>query len=509
MTRYFCAVICLTFLVSATSIASEITWGKSFQDGRRSQLGGFIGKTDSHIYMLRFDTDGPIISVLNDSGNLSQNIELPLKYKDKEMLYEGVFMLDDSIVLLSSFYNQKQKMHYLFYQSLSVHDWKSGGLKKLVKVPDISRKSTVYFDHDHSSDGSKIIIYTSINIHNGPIKFGFTVLDRSMQKIWSKNVLSLNDLLFFNPVQIEVSNSGDVVIAGYLDEEGDGKKEYHILLYKYLNGYMKDYVLDLDDLEVHQMTFLLDSIDNLRCAGLYSQPDKESLSGTFYIEISTRDQVIKHKHYQPFESSFIAGASDTIQSKIVGEDFKHYRIRDLKLSRTGGTVLIAEQYYIQVDRADSYNMPAVRSSRAVTNYFFNDIIVFGLNTDGSVEWQSKIRKKQHSTDDGGYFSSFSTYVYQGKLSLFYNEPANRFYSENRYKTLEKDKKKDMYLIEVRLDSNGTFRKEILLEQTKLGVRIRPKVCEQISPDTSILYGKWNRSQRFGIMRHHSDASSNF
>ena len=47
------------------------------------------------------------------------------------------------------------------------------------------------------------------------------------------------------------------------------------------------------------------------------------------------------------------------------------------------------------------------SYKTVNTFSFNDIIAFSIKADGSLDWNTIMRKKQQSEDDNGFNSSFA------------------------------------------------------------------------------------------------------
>src|SRR5690606_16089424 len=109
----------------------RIGWGKTISDSRRSQLAGVIGQFENKVYALRLDSDAPVVDILSDSLSILSSFELDLSYEDKEMRYEGIFLSKDQLILLSSFYNQKHKKHYLFARPHDANTLVPGELQKI------------------------------------------------------------------------------------------------------------------------------------------------------------------------------------------------------------------------------------------------------------------------------------------------------------------------------------------------------------------------------------------
>jgi len=54
-------------------------------------------------------------------------------------------------------------------------------------------------------------------------------------------------------------------------------------------------------------------------------------------------------------------------------------------------------------------------------YYYNDIIVININPGGETEWTKKIAKRQPSSNDGGFFSSYSLSIVKDKMYFVFND----------------------------------------------------------------------------------------
>ena len=93
-------------------------------------------------------------------------------------------------------------------------------------------------------------------------------------------------------------------------------------------------------------------------------------------------------------------------------------LRDLVMLSDGSFYLIGETYYKYVDR--SYD-PRTNITTTTDHFNFNSIIVSHFNASGELQWHEHIPKFQNTTNDYGYYSSFSWMTLKDQLVLFYND----------------------------------------------------------------------------------------
>ena len=94
----------------------------------------------------------------------------------------------------------------------------------------------------------------------------------------------------------------------------------------------------------------------------------------------------------------------------------------LILRNDGGALLIAEQYFVQeeYDRNQFYDPYYSNYYNRNYNdidyvYNYNDIIVVNIRPDGEIEWTARIPKRQVTTNDGGYYSSYAMSIVRSKI----------------------------------------------------------------------------------------------
>jgi hypothetical protein len=493
----------------------DIKWGPEVKIEKKSSFYDVLTFDDKGYYMLKSTKKGTQIDRYNKDLSLNKSLLLDLKYENKTMAREGITFFNNSIVVFSSFSDNKAKKNYMFYQVVDQKNLEQNGkLNKLSEISFEKKRRDGGFGYDKSPDSTKMMIYASMPyVKEGPEKFGFAVHDESMKEIWKKDIELPYKEELFGVEGYDVSNKGNVFITGIeYKERKEAKKrkgkpnhKYHILGYFDNGARVKDYEIDLGDKFVTDLTATVRDNEDLICTGFYSDNGNWSIRGTFFLTIDGETKKIKTKSFKEFDEDFITeGLSEREEAKAKKKAAKkeqslemyNYEFREMIQREDGGAVLIAEQYYHYVTCRTTTSSNGSTTTTCTDHYVYNDIIVINVSAEGQIEWASKIDKHQHSTNDGGYFSSFSTHVKGDKIFLVYNESAKQYYEKEKWKEMEKKDKKAMLTLLVEVDGRGRMFKELMFNNRIEGVRTRPKVCEQISSDLSIIYTKARKTQKF-------------
>ena len=161
----------------------------------------------------------------------------------------------------------------------------------------------------------------------------------------------------------------------------------------------------------------------------------------------------------------------------------------------GGTVLIAEQYYVRV--VTSYDR-ATGNTTVRYYYHYNDIVVISISPKGDIEWATKVPKRQTSVNDNGYYSSYAMMITGGQLHFIYNDHKINIVERrtNRLKNFRLSDNKGIIAL-ASVDPDGKVSRRPLLSNRDATTICRPKMCSQISPDEMLIFGKRGKKTQFG------------
>jgi hypothetical protein len=214
------------------------------------------------------------------------------------------------------------------------------------------------------------------------------------------------------------------------------------------------------------------------CAGFYSEKGTWSIRGTFFLRIDRATKTIVRQSFKEFDTDFItAYMTDKEEQKATkkaerkGESLEmyEYEMRDNIKREDGGAVVVAEQYYMWVETIRTTNANGSVSTRTVYHYVYNDIIVVSIAPSGDIEWNAKVPKRQHSTNDGGYYSSYAMTLKGGKIYLLFNDNGENLFLKDGDKVQQFEVTgKDALVTLATIDEDG-----IPLRLPQEGVPVRP------------------------------------
>lgn len=489
------------FAQLAQTTKADINWGEAFKS-KKTVYSKVLKTKDNLIYVLKFVKGETVIEVIDDKLNTKQEIEVSEERNGDDLNYEGLVAFQNDFIIMGSYKNKKEKTNALYYSVISENgsqsDW-----TELVSMNYLKKWKAGDFSYDLSQDSSKFMLYYNIPFENkeAPEKFGFLVLDENLNEMWRKDIeLSYDESLFYVK-GFEVDNNGNAYILGkeYAAKEdkvkGEANYKYHILSYKNEGFDYKDFEISLEDKFITDITFGF-SNKNITCAGFYSENGQSSIKGTFYILIDGESQKALKSTFKPFEEDFIT--QDWSEKKIAKAKKKEkkkdkaieaysYDLRDFIIHADGGVTMLAEQYYVHVTTTTTTDANGNTRTTTTYHYYYNDIIIVDIGNDGTINWASKIDKYQHSTNDGGYMSSYALLVTNDKLHVIYNMRAKLIYDKEERKELTKEEKKAYLSLFVTVDADGKIEEEILIDNRQEETFIIPKLCEEFGDNELFIF----------------------
>jgi hypothetical protein len=179
------------------------------------------------------------------------------------------------------------------------------------------------------------------------------------------------------------------------------------------------------------------------CGGFYSEKGTFSIKGSYFLKIDGQTQEIKAKSFKEFGIDFITQHMTQRQEKKAKKkaakgkniELYEYDLDNIILRDDGGAYLIGEQFFVKVVTRTTTGSNGHTSTSTTTYYYFNDILVINMSPSGEIEWTEKIPKRQRTTNDGGFFSSYALSVVKDKLYFVFNDhPKNLFYKAGQTHT---------------------------------------------------------------------------
>jgi hypothetical protein len=521
ISKLFAAILLLSG-ISAFAQDVKITWGPETKLSKNTEIDRIIGGNDNALFSLFYEYDGSMFSkqrvpvIAKSDKNFKVNFVKDIKFPTvnaKKTLFNDIRYFNGKMELFSSLLNKTGDKNLAYVNEVDIKGNTSKIVTEIEKISTEKSLDNGSFDYVLSNDTSKILIYHQQSSKKGEgAIFSYKVCDKNFKELWKKEVVMPYEPERFDVENYLVTDNGELYLLGkiYLEEKVGGKPNftYVILYYDYKENKFLTYDISLDDKFISDITFKIDSkTDNLVCAGFFSNKKTLTAVGAFYLRIDSKTKKVVSKGVKGFDKGFLANFTSAENIKK-GEGLSRFDLRNFFIKEDGSAVLIAEQYYILVAKSTASNGFASSSvsniqkaeqeedSRVAAHYYYNDIIVVNISADADIKWVSWIPKKQISTDEENYFSSFLLGVKDDKISIIYNDnKANTDIDDAKDMKPMKNPSAAVPMI-VTINKDGDAVKKPLATDDADFV-LCPKISLQKNNSEIYIYSKKGKYQKFG------------
>ncbi len=491
-----------------------VKWGPTLKGSNSGTISDLLGMDDDFYYFGAALKNDYTIEKLDKSLDNPVNFifeERNRETKERYSLFERIYFADRLLVFKTTV-DKDSKTTTLIAEEVNKSSMQSTGKeKKVAEIQYEKRRDKGTFSIYTSADESFLMIIESIPVEQDENeKFNVIMLDNTLNIVWKKNVQLPYQNTLFMTNSFLVDDDGNFYVLGILFRDKDSwvKKEvnytHHIIVFNDHGNSTLDYEVKLKDKYIADITFRKNKNGDITCAGFYGTLGRSRINGAFFLTLDPFTKQVKASNSKEFDMDFMTEYMTEKQEKKARKneekgkpvELGSYQLRSLIKRSDGGAILIAEQIYIYTYTYPCGNNMTCRS----TMYNYNDIITVNINPEGNIEWAKKIPKRQSSTNDGGYFSSFALMVTENFLGFIYNDHRDNQEIEKtkQLKNFNLGEKNGIVTI-ARVDNEGKLTREILFDNKEVEVVVRPKVCEQISDTEMMIFGQKKKADQFGII----------
>jgi hypothetical protein len=347
------------------------------------------------------------VVLYNSNMEFEKRIELPFIKKASA----NIHFVSSKNGLLVFFEQKVAKKINLFASKLQDDNMFSPPIS-LVETTTAFFKERTEFQFAHSEDKQKHLIYNYTETDNQWVLQAVVVNNElAIETNISQNI-SQDNFYFLN--EQAISNNGTIYItSGNRISNKGSVEELNVLMATQNQRVFAIVKTTLNNHAISDLQLIIDNKNQLLYISGFFSDNKFSLpKGVFYLTVDdNQNKSIAH---------FTALALQ-LQNGI--SDMRNLRMRAISLKKEGGVELIAEKYS-QIIRTISSG-PALtlgmntmqETTRTVQEFNYDEVIIFNLKTDGTLDWSQALLKDQQTQDDGGIYSSFS--LLENKLGKVY------------------------------------------------------------------------------------------
>ncbi len=497
-----------------------VEWGPERKEKETGEFGRVFGQSAEAVYMTMHQKKQLLLQKMNGelASIYSKVLELEMEKKDLEL--EDLQVVGDRILVFTSYYSKKEDQRTLYVRLFDEATMTAeGGWKELARFAS-EKERNGSFGVVLSPNKKHILV--SVNLpyeKDAAEKIRLHVFDAGLEPEWDRDVTLPYTDKEFNFEELRVDNAGSVIIIGVkyaqkreakdLKRAGKAQYDYHLLTYS-AKGDEQDHTIAVKDKFLQDLTLSLDDgSGQVLCGGFFGNKGTSLVRGSFFLRLNPKTFAVEHESFKEFSDDFItqymtAKEEEKAKKRADRKDedlqLYEYDLADIVRRDDGGAVLIGEQYYSYSTTTCYTTQGGGRTCTTTYHYIYNDIIVINIDPDGNIAWASTIPKRQHTTNDGGYFSSYGLDVKGSNLYFVYNDNGENLFlaAGDKFKNTDFNGKSSIVTLAT-INVDGRVTREALFDPEKRELILRPKSCRQLEDDRLFLYATRKKDYRFGVV----------
>ena len=435
-------MLCMNFSYSQSF---SIEWSELMK--KRGTLVYLLPSTDNEFFALRW-SGGRLLGHYQVSHHKNLQLTSTGKIKlvaDKSMAnFEGARVIDGRFTVFLS--DRKDGFNHFYMQPYG-DDLMPIGEPIAIASYRLDKGTTKgWFDIKMSANKKHFgVVWEIPGRRDVRTRYGFKIFDLAMNEINEGDYPLPFDAALSKIHSHHISNQGEYFMAITEFEENDSKKIFdNSLEFKALHIYhiaedgLQDFTLDIEGKRVEAMAMTSDSEEIFIITGIYGEADEGGVKGVFHQQVDLKSGQTLSQGFRDFGDEFITqGWSDRAKKRADRREERgkgdpalyNYQMREAIIQSDGSIIGTMEQYYIQTQNFSDTRTGQVSNSYY---YYYNDIIAYKINTEGEFEWLEKIRKYQVSTNDGGPYSSYESFLDGNKMYFIFNDNVDNYDSDGNY-----------------------------------------------------------------------------
>lgn len=452
----------------------------------------------------------PFLEKYDSDLNYLNNSVLPKKGFPDGRLYEGILDVDDKVYIFSSKLDKATNSKTIFFQTLNPESNKlNNDITKITSIKADKKAKRISYDIYRSEDEKKMLVivhYPFFTMKETREAFGMFVFDGDMKKVWEieKYEMKYTDKEF-SIDQFIVSTEGNVYMMGSkwvkrseakkTTKKGKAHDAFELTTFTENGKTIRSFPISFEGHFINDFDMTVNKEGNLAGAGFYSKSNAGFGDGAFIFAINPEDGELVAFKNKEFSVEFLKeGKKLAYQKKIdkkskKGKDLElpNLEVREIVPCEDGSYRLIGEQYrFYTTTHFDSNG-----NVRTTNHYVYGDIVVVHIDADQEITWISKIPKYQHSTNDGGFFSSYALCEYKGKMVFIFNDHIDNliaFKEKKGYKNYTLKKKKGA-VVGASVSRDGKTERELIYSLEEDQAYLRPKAGMQITDNELVVFAR--------------------
>lgn len=351
--------------------------------------------------------------------------------------------------------------------------------------------------------------------------YGYVIYNDQMELITEGEYESPFESQYSEITDHLLTNTGDYFITVKEFEKNEDRKAFRpyiqyraMHIYHVMGSELDDYTIPMRGKRIEALAINSDNSHLFTLTGVYGENQIEGTKGIFYMKLDYKNREVKEEGFEPFSEEFVmedwserdVERARRREEKGKGETptLSNYEMRNAQVLEDGSIVGSMEQHYVLVrSTPDSRGMITTSYT-----YYYNDIVAFKIAKSGGFEWLTRIKKMQVSTNDGGPYSSYVSYVDNNTMKFIFNDnvenydPQGNYLPDHSFLTKFTKKYNVVGVAEVDL-STGAMRRRSMFSRKETGTLAIPKMFAiDYHALEMLIYTTHGNKERYGLLKFH-------
>ncbi|MEA3443216.1 MAG: hypothetical protein U9R19_00665, partial [Bacteroidota bacterium] len=209
---------------------------------------------------------------------------------------------------------------------------------------------------------------------------------------------------------------------------------YSILVYNAKKDSLQDYKISVKKFNPSSLMMTISENEDVLAFGFGTRRSSSAYSGVYFQRIDPRTEKFIVKNFLDFskDRTFLA---EFKQERNGTNESQWYSFTPGQVVQrdNGGFVYLTEQCYTE---KEVIRDPKTKKETSAYFHHYNDILAISVDDENNMEWFRRIPKNQYSTNDKGYYSSFTVKPVMNKLKILYNDHSKNLKNKNLEKIKE-------------------------------------------------------------------------
>lgn len=467
--------------------------GKEYSTARKENFNGFIGENATtlfsidYLYISRKKQELIVRKFYKSDLQLIESINI---YENPADGFYGepreVFFSDNKIFMFSNLFDEVNKITVI---TLEIFNDQCQKLSSAI-IDTLADDENLFIQEEFDNKGfllARSNKYSKLTEQEIGIKY----VDNNGKVQWQETLKSPMALQNISIEKIRFRENGPIyILCNYAFDANNAlnndqnliNNKYAIWAYQHEKSFLKEFEVRLKAKWVNGIQMELNAANQLILSGFFNETRYNTVAGTFSLSIDKKMQLLRSSLYK-YDDAIL---QKFIEQKDIEKkkELEDYVLRDIAMLASGAYFLVGERYYKYTER--NYD-PRTNITTTTEYYNYNSIIVSYFDSLGNHKWTDRVPKYQSSTNDFGYFSSYSLLNTGKEIYLFFNDndKNNDLELDDYFKYTGLFNNRRFQITSVQIGSEGLIARKPLVGSDNSFI-LRAKESKQISAKTMYL-----------------------